>query len=412
MPEFHPPKSAAPTRNPMSKNETATPPFGAHLLQANSESAVKAVREAGARGEALVQAWLEASNAAAVVEVAEHGEGGTRKAAKRALNVLRARKVHIPTRVHTAALPTAADVVEGWMMAPDSSGMQLFAVSSRSASGRYRVVFVFLHGSQGVARIENSTMSQSQLKDYLAKILPGAGYSATRVPVDWARYRIADARRVHRGRGLPEPLGFTTAATLIEPVPADPPTHPFDEEGFELADDDAADFAKASASLHNVPEFRSWLPTNEAMQELLTSVGAKLTPGETQEPGVVTEFLRTEGEAMTDRFFSPDLREEVVRRMKDSALSALAREGESRALEISAVIKVVEKCGLVTNPPRDVPFLRAFFDKAVALMLAQGGGRLRIPMPPGAVAEEAAVPADGTAPAPKAEGVPAEAPAG
>ena len=37
--------------------------------------------------------------------------------------------------------------------------------------------------------------------------------------------------------------------------------------------------------------------------------------------------------------------------------------------------------GLVTNPPRDVPFLRAFFDKAVAMMLAQGGGKLRIPVP-------------------------------
>lgn len=404
----------------MSKNDKAKPAFEARLLQATSENALGAVREVGAKGEALVQAWLQASNAAAVVEISEHGEGASRKAAKRALNVLRARKVPIPQRIHTAALPTVPDLVEGWMMAPDSSGMQLFAVSSRSASGRYRVVFVFLHGSQGVARIENATMSQSQLKDYFGKILPGAGYSATRVPVEWTRYRIADARRVHRGRSLPEPLGFTTAATLIEPVPAEPPTHPFDEEGFELADDDAADFAKGSASLHNVPEFRSWLPTNEAMQELLTAVGAKLTPGETPEPGVVTEFLRTEGEAATDRFFSPDAREEVVRRMKDSALSALAREGESRALEISAVIKVVEKCGLVTNPPRDVPFLRAFFDKAVALMLAQGGGRLRIPMPPGAIAKDATVPSGGAAAEPPesaateptAEAVPSEAPAG
>jgi hypothetical protein len=395
----------------MNKNEKAKTAFEGRLLAATAESAIGAVREVGARGEALVQAWLDAPNAAAVLEVSEHGDGTTRKAARRALNVLRARKVPIPELHRTAALPTTADVVEGWMMAPDSSGMQLFAISSRSASGRYRVVFVFLHGSQGVARIENANMSQSQLKDYFGKILPGAGYSATRVPVEWARYRIADARRMHRGRGLPEPLGFTTAATLIEPLPADPPTHPFDDEGFELGDEDATDFAKGSASLHNIPEFRSWLPTSEAMQELLTSVGEKLTPGETPEPSVVTEHLRTEGEAATDRFFSPDLREEVVRRMKDSALSALAREGEQRALEISAVIKVIEKCGLVTNPPRDVPFLRAFFDKAVALMLAQGGGRLRIPMPPGTIAREPAAPSDAGPAAPSNVG-PAEAPVG
>jgi hypothetical protein len=374
----------------MTKNEKAKPTFEDRLVRANAEGALGAVREAGARGEALVQAWLDAANAAAVLEVSERGDGAARKAARRALNVLRSRKVPIPDLQRTAALPSVADVVEGWMMAPDSSGMQLFAVSSRSASGRYRAAFVFLHGSQGIARIENTSMSQSQLKDYFAKILPGAGYLATRVPVEWARYRIADARRVHRGRGLPEPLGFTTAAALIEPVPTEPLTHPFDDEGFELADDDAADFAKASASLHNVPEFRSWLPTSAAMQELLVNVGEKLTPGETPEPGIVTEHLRTEGEAATDRFFSPDLREELVRRMKDSALSVLARDGEQRALEIAAVMKVIEKCGLVTNPPRDVPFLRAFFDKAVALMLAQGGGRLRIPVPSAPIGSEAA----------------------
>jgi hypothetical protein len=67
--------------------------------------------------------------------------------------------------------------------------------------------------------------------------------------------------------------------------------------------------------------------------------------------------------------------------MRDSALSVLSRDGEQRALEVVAAMKAVSKCGLVTNPPREVPFLKAFFDKAVAMMVAQGGGRLRIPVP-------------------------------
>jgi hypothetical protein len=117
------------------------------------------------------------------------------------------------------------------------------------------------------------------------------------------------------------------------------------------------------------------------MQELLVNVGSKLTPGETPDPQVVTNHLQSEVSAATDRFFSPEVREELVRRMKDSALSALARDGEQKALEIAAAMKTIQKCGLVTDPPRDVPFLKAFFDKAVALMLAQSGGRLRIPVP-------------------------------
>jgi len=45
-----------------------------------------------------------------------------------------------------------------------------------------------------------------------------------------------------------------------------------------------------------------------------------------------------------------------------------------------AAMKAIEKAGLITEPPRDVPFLRAFFDKAIAVLLAQGNGQLRVPV--------------------------------
>ena len=289
--------------------------------------------------------------------MSERGEGGARKAARRGLNVLRSRGVAIPTLTRVSSFGGAApDVLEGWMMSPDSTGMQLFAVTAHPPTGRYRSVFVFLHGAQGVARLENATLSQSQLKEYFGKLLPGAGYAAIPVPVEWARFRIADARRVHRDRGLPEPLGFTTAAALLDPVPDAAPVHPFDDEGFEMSDDDASDLAKGSANLHNVPEFRSWLPSNQAMQEVLTKVGEQLSPGETPDPAFVTERLRAEADAATDRYFTEEIRTDLVRQMKDSALSVLARDGEQKALEVAATMNVVQRCGLVTNPPRDVPF--------------------------------------------------------
>lgn len=387
----------------MSKTQKSEVAFEDRLLHVGAEGAVAAVAEAGPAAAQLIERWTAASNAAAILEVSERGEGVPRKAARRALGILRSRKVPIPPlrRVATIARPSTEEIVEAWMMAPDSSGMQLFALSSRPASGRHKVVFVYLHGAQGVARVENSVLSQSQLKDYFAKILPGAGYGATKVPAPWARYRIADARRAHRERNLPEPLGLTTAASLLDPVPAEAPTHPFDEEGFELSAEDAADLAKGSAQLHNVPEFRGWLPTNASMQEVLIHVGEKLTPGETPEPGVVTTHLLAEVEAATDRFFTPDVREEVLRRMKDSALSVFAREGEQRALEVAATMQVISQCGLVTNPPREMPFLKGFFDKAVAMMVAQGNGRLRIPMASGGPAVDASadVAAEGQPPA-------------
>jgi hypothetical protein len=66
--------------------------------------------------------------------------------------------------------------------------------------------------------------------------------------------------------------------------------------------------------------------------------------------------------------------------MKDSALSVLGRDGKEKALEVVAAIGAIERSGLITDPPREVPFLRAFFDKALAVLAAQGGGQLRVPV--------------------------------
>jgi hypothetical protein len=362
--------------------------FDANLLEMGAEGALGAVQAAGARGPSLVDAWVKHRNAAAVAEVAAHGEGPARKAARRGLNVLKARGIAVPAarRVGSIAGRTGDAVVEAWMFAPDATGAEMFAITSHTATSRRRTCVVYLHPRRGVARVENHTLSQSQLKEYFQKVLPGAGYGAIRVPVSWARARIAAARKIHADTGAAEPLGFSTARELLEPVPPEPPAHPFDDEGLELSDEDAAALARTSAELHRLPEFRGWLPTQQAVQELLVQLGQKITPGEQPAPDRMTELLKGEVEAATDRYFSPEVREHIIELMKDSALSVLAREGEQRALEVAAVIKASANCGLITDPPHGVPFLRGFFDKAVALMIQQGGGRLRIPVPQGAAA--------------------------
>jgi hypothetical protein len=112
---------------------------------------------------------------------------------------------------------------------------------------------------------------------------------------------------------------------------------------------------------------------------------------------VVTAYLQEEIDSATDRYFSPQIRQELVELIKDSALSILAREGEARALEIAAVMKAILACGLITDPPREVPFLRGFFEKAVSMMIAQGGGRLKLPVPTAPLGAEAMAEPDGEA---------------
>jgi hypothetical protein len=360
-------------------------------LSASANDALAALTRAGEQSVSLVEAWVKAGNAAAVVVASERATGAARKAARRGLNVLKARGTSVPSERHVTSVngEKAAEIEEALLLAPDSSGSVCLVISSRSPTSKAHTVFVSLHDDFGIHRVNVGDLSQSQLKDALARALPGAEYRPVKVPVPWARARIAAARKTHAGRGVPEPLGFASAASLLEPIPSEPEEHPFDGEGLELGDEDAQDLAKNSHGLHLLPEFRGWFPPKGAVDELLFKVGETLTPGAEPAPEELQKKLEEQVIAATDRYFTPERRESLARQMKDSALSVLSREGEVRTLEVVATMKNIREAGLITNPPHEIGFLRAFFDKAISALAYQDGGRLRIPMAPPAVTETA-----------------------
>jgi hypothetical protein len=362
--------------------------FDAKLLTATADQALSSLEKAGARAPQLVEAWVKAGNAAAVAQAAEGAEGPARKAARRGLNVLKARGVAVPEtqRVSPVSGAKSAEQTEAFLLSPDSLGNVLIAISTRSATSRGKVAFVYFNDAFGVHRVDVGELSQSQLKDALAKALPGARYKAVLVPVDWARRRIADARAKHAARSIPEPLGFSRAEPLLTPVPAEGIGHPFDAEGFELSLEDASEMVKASAELHQLPELQGWFPEKSAVDELFAHVGQALAegghePGKEPPPEALRAALTEQIAAATDRYFTPERRAQLVLSLKDAALSALPREGEEKALQIAALAKVATEAGLITNPPREIPFLRGYFEKAVSVMALSNRGQIRIPVP-------------------------------
>ncbi len=356
--------------------------FDARLIAAEGSEALAALERAGERADELVEAWVKAGNAAAVAVAADGASGKARKAARRGVNVLKSRGLKAPevTRVASIGGEKSAETIEAFMLPPDTNGLVLFAIAARSPTTRSRVVFAYVAPEVGVVRASSGEMSQTELKESFQRASRGA-YRAVKVPVEYARYRIDQARKLQKQRGIAETMGFAQGESLLAGAP-DGAEHPFDAEGLELADGDVKELAAKSADLHQLPEFGSWLPTREAVDELLRKVGATLTPGESPEQAKFEEALRSELLAAVDRYFTPERRADLVARMKDSALSVLARDGETRALDVVAAMKAIEKAGLITDPPRDMPFLRAFFDKAIAVLLAQGNGQLRVPVPP------------------------------
>lgn len=367
--------------------------FDAKLLSASAADALASLGKAGAKAPQLVEAWVKAGNAAAVAEAAERAEGAARKAARRGLNVLKARGVAVPERSHVAAVAgeKSAEQTEAFLLAPDSLGNVLLAITTRSATSRGKVAFVYLNDEFGVHRVDVGELSQSQLKDALAKAMPGARFKAVNVPVDWARKRIADARARHAAQKIPEPMGFGRAESLLLPVPSDAVAHPFDSEGFELSLEDAAEMVKSSAELHQLPELAGWFPEKGAVDEMFSFIGKSLAdaghdPSKEPPAEALRDALTEQIAAATDRYFTPERRARLVVALKDAALSALPREGEEKALQIAALAKVASEAGLITNPPREIPFLRGYFEKAVSVLAMQNQGRIRIPVPPQAAA--------------------------
>lgn len=362
--------------------EKKTSSFDAATTSAQGDAALAALAKAGDAAEALIDAWVAAANAAAVALAAERAEGRARKAARRALNVLKSRGITPPAVPRVAAVggKKEEETFEAWLLAPDGNGVSLVVVAARTPTSRYRALLAFVSRTGGVLDVRQMEAGEAQLKDAMQSALRGAKYRPVKVPVEWARARIAQARGLHRERGVPEPLGFGGAESLLGAEPKEPPPHPFDAEGLELGNDDAKALLAKSAELHRLPEFRGWLPSRAAVDEMLANVGGALPPGEEPPDAKAVETaIQAELLAATDRYFTPERRADLVLSMKDSALGILAREGESVALEVAAAIQGIERCGLITDPPHDVPFLKVFFDKALGVLLQQGRGELRVP---------------------------------
>lgn len=368
--------------------------FDSALVSAPADGALAALDAAGARGPALIDAWVKAGNAAAVAVAAERASGAVRKAARRGENVLRSRGIKADAGPRVASIPKSsgeAATTEAWLIPPDPGGTVLIVIASRSVTSRAQSGFFYLHDSVGVHQANVGELSGGKLKDALRRTSE-SGLEPVRISIAYARRRIADARTEQKSKGIPEPLGMMSARELLEPVPEQAEPHPLDAEGLELADDDAKTLVKSSMSLHSLPEFRGWMPDRGAVDQLLQEVGKQLGGGEEPPPDKLKAALDDAVNAATDRYFAPERRASLVRLMKDSALGVLASQGEVRALEVVATMRCIEQAGLITDPPHDIPFLCGFFQKAIAALAFQGGGRLQVPVARGPAEAPSATP--------------------
>lgn len=386
--------------------------FAPDQIQASADQALRTLEQAGANATRLVEEWVKAGNAAAVQVTAEHGTGAARKSARRGLNVLKSRGVALPPPAPRVGR-IGSDVVgprQAWLLPPDPNGVVGIVLADPLPSGSYQACSVFFRENREILRVQSGQLSLSRLDKNMRESLGGSGYGPVPVPWAWAQWRLVERRAWHAERKVAEPLGWMGAEKLLEGHPTEAPPHPFEDERLKPPPEAVEELARNSASLHQWPEFRSWLPGERSLQEMLLHIGRKFGPTPPTAKEEIDPIVREQVIAATDRYFTPERRAVLANRMLDSGLSVLHRLGEDAARHLQAVIQTIRGAGLITNPPSGVGFLCAFFDKAMAVLAAQQGGRLRVPIPAPNQTPSATDEADPLAPeALPAEAAPAEA---
>jgi len=352
----------------------------AKLLDAPAAEALAALQSAGDKADALIEAWAKKPNLDALDAVAVSGSQH-RKAAKRALAVLKSKGVKVPERKIAPAAPTPAqETWEAWFLPPDPAGVSMITIGSHSTGERWNVVDVRIHEIAGLMEVSLGEATGSSIREAFKRTKEGRGMAPTPVPVSWARWRVADARKRNAKSGLVMPLGYASAAPMLEPAAEQEQDSPIKDLAAD--DRDLESRPKVSGTLHNEPEFRGWMPDPQTMQEMLGKVGERLGADPSQvPPEKVNEMFDLEMGAAADRFFTPDVRQVIAQRMIDCAISVMVRAGKERALDVIATAEACKRAGLITSPPSDIPFLKAFFQKGLAVMAANTGGKISIPVP-------------------------------
>jgi hypothetical protein len=353
-------------------------------IKVGAEGALDAARAAGDGGEALVQAWLDAGNVDAITRLAalDYAPNVARKAARRALNVLKSRGVSpaapSPAPVKPVTPEAASDCVASFIP-PDGNGTTFYSFSQRLPGGRYRVADIMVRENAGIVHASLGHLAGKHIRRWKDRVEDSMGVPPVEVLLDWARQAVAEGRKLNDVSKQILPLGFDGCMVLTAPAPSVAPAHPIAALEKEATKAELEAALVDADKLHNEPEFGTWAADRGALQELVSKVGERLSAADAEDRNTVDKVLEEEAAAATDRYFTTERRETIAARMRAAAISVRARRGDELARRILVVAEAVRRGGLVTDAPRENPFLRAFFQKGMAMMARENQNRFAAP---------------------------------
>lgn len=362
---------------------TPEPTFADADLDASADGAIATLAKYPEdKHEALVQAWVAHRNAGAVDAIArdEKAPSKARKAAKRALGVLKSRGIAIPERAQVvAAVPKTTYSYEARMIFPDGQGAQMVWIAKIASTGGSEVVEMTIGDRVGVASLERGRPTAGNLKQVFQNWAARAGRMPALVPVEYARMRVAKAKSLSIARKAVLPMGLDAAMDLLEPAPPSWP-HPMEAESLAVPTDEAAVKARLEGSmrLHEEPEFGTWLPENPAASQLLQSLNDRVLQLSEADrvPEKVDPIVNQAIEEAADAYFSEERKRLYKGRLLDAAWSLYQGGRIDRAIDTLLVAQAIEKAGIVSDRPSEIPFVRGMFLKLIAIAQQQAAASM------------------------------------
>ncbi len=354
--------------------------FDEATLGASEGDALAVVKKTPeARQEKLVAAWLAKGNVAAIAAVAREdaAPSAARKAARRALPVLKSRGIAVPDRAPSVVSFTSkAEVtMEARCIFPDGRGAQMWWIARIESTGRVDVVEVTTMDRAGIMNVSRGNPTAGKLKQVFHGWHQRVGRTPVVVPLDYARHRIAVARAQSVARKQVLPMGLDAAKDLLlgetGKAPAAPAKHPIELEDLAVPTEETAVKARIASSmhLHEEPEFGSWLPEDSAAVELLKTVNERVNgiPEAERDAERIDKVVNAAVDEAADVYFSAERKGLYLGRILDSAWSLYRSERIDRAIDALVVAGAIDRAGIVSDRPSEIPFVRGMFIKLLAV---------------------------------------------
>lgn len=313
-----------------------------------------------AAGEALVALLVERADAARLQRLGEAADKALAKRARRALHLLRTRGVAPPPpekreyRPHgpyaSAEEPSLASMIDGrgerivWLVRAVDSGYDIFEAQ--------------LSETRGILGFSTANAPRKDWRAHAARVVADERMAVARISERHARQLIEDGYRQTLAAGRVPPEEFARARLGMghyEPEERHPaldlaPPVPLVEARHRLA------------SLHALPELRTWIPPEESLPALDLEIGNIVTSKLIVDPQQRREQLAAAVEKVANAALTPELRRRLAARLYETALLLAARgkSDEARLCSAAAALTLDQRVAAGDNP-----FVLGLFDKVV-----------------------------------------------